>query len=145
MSTTQKTQPETVTNKISAGYLKRIDDACTDLRFAWEQLEAAVTEFNEEMQQKYQTDVVSLLDDYNAKVEEANELRGSIADDMQNYFDNKSEKWQESDKGQEYQAWMERWQEEFETVSIEEPTELDFDVPNYADNLGEDLPVEVGG
>lgn len=53
-------------------------------------------------------------DQFNVMLEEANEFRQEMNDLMQEYFDEKSEKWQEGDAGSTYQDWMGEWESELE-------------------------------
>jgi hypothetical protein len=74
---------------------------------------------------------------YNDAVVEFNTFRQGIEDDMQNYFDEKSEKWQDGDAGQNYQAWIEEW-----NTDIDELEEVNMDIPGDADEI-EQKPTEV--
>lgn len=69
--------------------------------------------------------------DLNAIVEEANSLREEIESDAQSYYDEKSEKWQEGDRGSSYSDWISSWQnevEEVEEVSLDTVARVE-DVP----------------
>lgn len=69
------------------------------------------------------------VDDYNAAINEAKEFLEEVAGDWRSEFDEKSEGWQESDKGQEVSDQLESMEnyspEEFELADIEA-----FDVPD---------------
>jgi hypothetical protein len=137
-----KTAVETVTNKLSAGYHKRLDEAEVKVRQAMEELTEAVEGWNEMVRTKWETDVNSFLADYQGAVSEANELRDQIHSEMVEYFDNKSEGWQQGDRGDAYQTWMDEWDHEFATFEIEAPEEIDTPEDDVAD-LMEQLPREV--
>jgi hypothetical protein len=47
---------------------------------------------------------------YNDVVENLNNFIEDQRSQMQNYFDGRSEKWQESDKGDAYQNWIDAWE-----------------------------------
>lgn len=62
------------------------------------------------------------VEDYNEEVRGYNELvqnlmdyRDELVADMQCYFDDRSERWQEGEAGQNYQSWMSDW----ETLEVE--------------------------
>ncbi len=63
--------------------------------------------------------------DFNAVVMEANEFRQAVVDSQQEYFDNRSEKWQESDAADEYQSWIDSWNQELEEIDDEQFEECD--------------------
>lgn len=48
---------------------------------------------------------------YNAVLSEAREMCDDILSTMEEYFDGRSESWQESDKAQSYSAWQDAWNE----------------------------------
>jgi hypothetical protein len=84
------------------------------------------------------------LEDWNAEVQDANNLVAYITDKQTEYFENRTESWQESDAGSDYSAWKEKIEDiEFETIddSVDE-----FDPANYqfdeADMLSE-MPESV--
>ena len=67
---------------------------------------------------------------YNEAIQNLNSFIFEIREEMQMYFDDKSEKWQESDKGFAYQEWIENWEVEFEEIEnfdeIELPVEAEL-------------------
>lgn len=50
------------------------------------------------------------LTEYNAKVQELRDYRDELLADMQCYYEEKSERWQEGEKGAAYQTWMDEWE-----------------------------------
>lgn len=107
-----------------------------DLIAAREAVEAAVVEFNETVQEAMPP-VAEAVDRYNTAVQAAAELAEEVASDIQNFIDDKSEKWQESDRGQEYATWAEEWNSPdlFEEVKIEFPSELETPEMEHGDTL----------
>ena len=65
------------------------------------------------------TELDDLAVQYNEKLQEIHELRDEIREEMQTYFDEKSEKWQESDAGQDFQTWIESWEEDVAQEAVE--------------------------
>ena len=87
---------------------------------AWAKVEAAQTEYR---------DAVSA----------ANEWRDNLHGDAQSYFDERSEKWQEGDAGQQYSAWLDTIGTEFdESDEIDEPEDLE--APEDVSESIEQLP-----
>ncbi len=71
------------------------------------------------------------IDDLNGTVTELENYRQSIFDQMEEYFDGKSEKWQESDTGTEYRDWMDEWSNA--TVdTMEDVEEVGIDIPDVS-------------
>lgn len=63
----------------------------------------------------------SAIEAYNAVLAEAREHCQEIAETAQSEWDEKSERWQESDKGVEAQAWITEWADA-DLEEVEEPT-----------------------
>lgn len=67
---------------------------------------------------------------YNEIVSNLNNFIIEQRDEMQMYFDERSEKWQESDAGSSYQDWIDAWDleigevEDFDDVEIPDESEL---------------------
>jgi hypothetical protein len=65
---------------------------------------------------------------YNLAADEMNNLLREIHDDMESYYNDRSEKWQESEKGEAYLSWMNEWDRAVEEVEAEEPAVNESDV-----------------
>lgn len=80
-------------------------------------------------QLKRKGELVNRIDDLhsqlNAAIEEAEELRDEIHTAMEEYYDARSEKWQEGETGEDYKEWMDEWETEFETVECDVSSNLD--------------------
>jgi hypothetical protein len=107
------------------------DDAKTELE---SKIEDLIREFNEKV-----------VDPLNEKL---NEVRGFVEDiknERQGEFDDKSERWQEGERGEAAQEWIQRYESaesELEEMSqIEVPT-LDIQIPD-AESILADLPFEM--
>ncbi|MDP9315983.1 MAG: hypothetical protein M3R24_34865 [Chloroflexota bacterium] len=82
---------------------------------------------------------------FNNAVELANSFTQQIAQLQQEYYDERSEQWQESEGGENYQEWIDEW----ESFSLDE-IELDLsdslvelsEGEEYADQL-EELPAKL--
>ena len=62
------------------------------------------------------------ISEYNALLDDAREFCADIAQTAQDEWDDKSEKWQESDRGTDCAGWIEGWRD----VELEELDEPDF-------------------
>jgi hypothetical protein len=120
--------------KKKAELVDAIRMANTDLQAAIEEYDKAVT--------AEQAKVKEALKAVNAKIQEAKEWAEGIASEMQEYYDEKSERWQEGDNGQQYSEWKDSY-ENFspDDLEIEFPEELEVVAADAADDL-ENLPDE---
>lgn len=79
---------------------------------------------------------------YNDVCQNVETFRDEVTTDMQSYIDERSEKWQDGDSGQEYTSWKETWDalecSGFETV--QEETVFDEELSSALS----DLPGEPG-
>ena len=123
--------------RLSKAQISELDTHVEKLGKAYAQVEEAWREFEAAHQE-----VASAVEAYNDAVQEAVGWRDDIVSQMQVYYDERSEKWQEGEAGEQYQAWIDEWEsasieEELECPELSELSEVD-----HADNLGE-LPQEV--
>src|SRR5215510_15034516 len=104
----------------------------------YEAFEEAVDDFNATQAEAW-NEVLAAEEAYNEAVTTANEWLGEVKEAIEEYVNERSEKWQESDRGQAYAAWLEAFSVELEESDLSEPAELTLDVDNAAGML-EDLP-----
>jgi hypothetical protein len=110
------------------------------------QVQTAIEEFQEKMQTLWNETVVLSVETYNEAVREADELRVEITDAQQEYYGNRSEKWQNSDAGSTYEEWQSSWENaEFSDANLSMPEiEIDLDVEFTHEETMRELPEEVG-
>ena len=60
-----------------------------------------------------------LQDELNSAIQEAEDLRLEVHDAQEEYFNDRSEKWQEGDVGTAYSEWMSEWDTELEQIECE--------------------------
>jgi DNA repair exonuclease SbcCD ATPase subunit len=77
-------------------------------------IEAAASELNE------------AIGKFNEALDDARALRDEVAGDIQDYIDDKSERWQEGDTGREWSA----WKDAIEGIDLDDVDEVDVDVPD---------------
>jgi hypothetical protein len=87
------------------------------------------------------TDVERSDRDYRQVIDGANTFIATIHEDQEDYFSERTEKWQESEKGQAYQEWMNEWDIEISPDELPEP-EMDGDLELYALEMLQELPEE---
>lgn len=81
------------------------------------------------------------VDQYNGAVGDAETFRDDIAQEMQDYWDERSERWQEGEAGLAYEAWIDAWTGA-DLEMIDCPELPDEPETAHADALDE-LPEEV--
>jgi len=84
---------------------------------------------------QYKIDAVGeAVSELNAMIVQINTFAEEVRQEQSDYFDERSEKWQEGDGGTEYCAWMTEW--EFALDELSDPTD-DVDLDGF-----ESLPEE---
>lgn len=126
--------------KLSRQQLQEKEQHVQKIREAKEALEREIGKFNTELG-VLRNPVEQALANLNDAVTAANEFRQGIADDQENYYDERSEKWQEGDNGSAYSEWKDSWGNEFSEVEMEFPDELEEPDCDAADDL-ETMPDE---
>lgn len=111
-----------------------------ELREAFTKLEDAIEQYNLTLDQAWQA-VQEAVDAHNAKVSEANDFASEVASDIESFVTDKSDKWQEGDRGQAYLAWQEAWNGDMDEVDLEKPDEISVPEDNVADIFA-DFPNE---
>lgn len=84
---------------------------------------------------KYNADVEA----FNEKLQEARGFCDDIANEIDNYISDKSDKWQEGERGEAYGAWRDEWQN-VDITDIE--TIADPEAPDFDADILDSLPVE---
>ena len=118
------------------------DEVANRLQDKYGELTAAIEAYNNAIQELWGPVEVA-MNEYNEAIGDANAWKTDRAQEMQEYIDERSEKWQESDKASEYETWKSQYEEDFEQVELEAPEGLsDGDVEDYSQLLWE-LPEGV--
>lgn len=102
-------------------------------------LESGLGKFNAAIQGLWEEHVTPALEAYNEALADASEFTGGIASDIQDYIGERSEAWQNGERGQAFTSWAEEWENiTLDDVSLEPPAELDLsDVNDHAEDLGQ--------
>lgn len=114
--------------KLSKTDIKERDELVSYLRTKSEVVHDRVQEVNEAIQSL--NDAIS---DYNATINDANEWAQQLVGQMEDFKEAKSEKWQDSDTGQQYDSWIQQWADDLE--EIDEVPDVDAPDMNAADDL----------
>ncbi len=102
-------------------------------------LEEAISTFNTAFEEAWGA-VDAALTEYNDALAEAKEFTDEIHGDRQNEYDEKSEKWQEGERGEIASSWLGEWEGiDLSEIEIEKPDEIDVPDLSHADDL-EGLP-----
>lgn len=120
---------------ISKADKSAIDKAAETLREKKAAVESAVEKFNEFVHNA-EDEIREAVTEYNAALEDAGSVADDIASRIRDYCDERSEKWQEGERGQSYQAWI----DEFETfdrseIEIDYPPDIEDPNMDHADEL----------
>ncbi len=128
---------------LTKDHLTKRDEIVAALRVAAEKVEAAISQFNANLEVAM-APVDAAVEEYNRVVEQAGELAVDVYFEAEADFCNRSEKWQDSEKGEEYQEWMDQWNNvSLELAEVGRPDELETPDLSAADTL-ESLPQEPG-
>ena len=128
--------------KLTQTHLASRDTLVAALNETYEALEDAVSEYNTTLAEAW-NEVLSAEEAYNAAVGEAQEWLKDRAAEIQAYIDERSEQWQDSDRGKAYGAWKETFDLSLDDSDLDEPDELHVQVDNHADTLSA-LPEALG-
>lgn len=123
--------------------LARRDEYVTNLRAEWRRVDKAVEAYNAAMSEN-KAELEKLIGHYNNELGEASGWMEDVCSRLSAEYDEKSEKWQESERGEAVRSWIDELEGldlEWE-VSPDLPEELQLDEPEHADTLDQ-IEVEV--
>lgn len=125
LSTTQANERDRLVKQL-ADLERKLETAFNDLNTAihsaWEKVEAIALE-------------------YNQAISEVEKWRDNTATNINDYYYNRDEHdWQTTQEGQDYETWMDRWNDdEFEEIELDPPDEIEWPELDAAQRL-KDLP-----
>ncbi len=114
-------------NRLNKEQIARRDELSASLRMKAEALEKSITAFNDKMVDEFRA-VSDAANDYDAAIDEAREWCSDLSGEIADAISEKSDKWQESEKGEAANS----WQGCFDDI------DLDFSIPDAPDDL--DMP-----
>lgn len=114
-------------NKISKTDIKQRDEIFTRIKQAAKNIEAKIEVFNKQKEaliEELQKEVTA----YNEAAKDFTTWKEDREEEIKEYFNSKSEKWQEGDKGQAVERWAESWNDfpEIEEIEIEDIGEIEL-------------------
>lgn len=119
--------------------IARRNALCALVQSAREDLDVAIAAYNTAMEEAF-VHVQTTADVYNGLIEEAKEWADTMAGQIQDYYECRSARWREGERGRAYDAWLEAYEEAlFEAADIEAPDPLEWDGQDVASIL-EGLP-----
>lgn len=135
-------------NKLKAELETEIEIFNEVMAEAWSAVETAIETYDSVASETW-SEVDGKQKELAATIQEANNFINEIHSDMESYYDDKSDRWYESERGESYLEWKDQWEEELEFEEVEQPGNLDFYQPDSIDmpeiNAGEvleELPEE---
>ncbi len=132
--------------RISKSAQADIDKTLDACREAAEELEAAIDAHNAALA-SIRDRLEAAVSTYNERIADLRSVYEDIASEARSYFEDRSERWQESDAGQTYSEWVDQLENiEMEDVDIEMPEELELpdSIPDFSE-LSWLPPEEPGG
>lgn len=130
--------------RISKSHQRAIDTAMDACRVATGELARAIDDYNAATA-SIRDRIEALLAKYNEKIAHLKAVYEDIARGASAYHQERSERWQASDAGRQYEEWIERLEEiEIEEAELEVPAlELPDSTPDFTDDSW--LPPETPG
>ena len=121
--------------KLSKEERERREEIASKLREQAEKVAGAVSAMNDAMTAAREI-VEAEVEAYNAIVSEAEEFAQDVASQADEAISEKSEKWQEGERGQAAEQWKGEWEGlQFDELSVDTLGDIDWDDPTHADDL----------
>ena len=121
--------------KLSQKDLKRFAEAKSEIEAAKSKVEAILNEAKSEIE--------DIVNNANTLRDEIYGAFDDLVNEAQSYYDEKSEKWQEGDNGQQYQNWIQKLEEIRDEIGDDISVDLDESVDLEAfDNIANSLSDE---
>jgi hypothetical protein len=127
LSKAQQTTHETISAKLSGSR---------------EDLKGAVSTFNDKVAALFAEIVQPEVDAFNAAATESNEFLQEVHEEMDSFYEDRSDKWKEGDAGSAYEDWKSSWEMEIGEVELEEPAAYDEPEMDGVDEF-EELALEA--
>lgn len=121
--------------KLDKSDLKRKQELVDQSQELFTALETAIEAFNETLEAAKET-LIEAVTAYNEKLSEFKEFTDDIASQGDDALQEKSEKWQEGDRGSSAQEWINEWENvEFANFEPDLPDTITLDVEAPGDTL----------
>lgn len=124
--------------KLDKARTTELADLVRRLEAAKSALETEVDRFNAILFNQFD-EVKASVDSYNDLVRETNDFLAATYADMEIFFSEKSERWQEGERGEAYSTWMNEWGISLGDIQIDAVDEIEMPDCDHAEQL-ENLP-----
>lgn len=121
-------------NKLSKQQEREKEDHAQTIERKKEALEEALAAFNKKVDEAKQP-VEEALSDLNGAIDDASRWLEETNGEMDSYYNERSERWQEGDKGSAYSEWMNSYGSELEQVELELPEEVEMPEVSHPETL----------
>jgi hypothetical protein len=129
--------------KLSKSDIARRDELTEAVRNARSELDDEINAYNEKLGE-LKAEVETALNAYNEKLADLKSWAEDIASEADSEWNDKSERWQEGDKGEAARTWIDEWQGfSAEDIEIEWPEDVSIDTMDDAADDVEQLPEEA--
>lgn len=121
--------------KLSKQDVERRDEYVKELRAAADVVEDAINVFNASMRDSWET-AKQAIGKYNEIIAGVAGWRDDLVNQLESDIEEKSERWQDSEKGQSANDWKSEWENlDLETYDIDMPDEVESETLSHADDL----------
>jgi hypothetical protein len=121
--------------KLNKAKLEQRDDLAKRLGEAFAQIESEIASYRDELE-KLRGPIEGSIEAYNAILAEAREFAEDIVTDASSAIEDKSEKWQEGERGQAAIAFRDAWEGlSLEDLELEWPDDVELEDPGHADEI----------
>src|SRR5262245_34126167 len=122
--------------KFTKTHLDQRDAFAKALRERYDDLSTLVEQYNTTMQTLWD-EIATAQDAFNQAIVDARDWLEGVEGEMEKYYNDRSERWQEGDAGQAYQEWMQSVNDcDLTEADLSAPTDLDEpEGADAADNL----------
>lgn len=122
--------------KLTKSDLQRRGDLAGEMNALRDALNEKIDELRGKIEGEVE-DIKTARDELNEKIQEANEWQRDVASEHRSNFEEKSERWQQGDRGQAVEEWIGELEAELDEADVDEVVEMCFD--NCDCTAGEDI------
>lgn len=111
--------------KLSEQQIKEQEIYIVKIKELQEKLTEEIDRFNKQVSDMWQRKVGRAAEKLNETLRDADSFREQVHAEMEEYFEERSEKWQTSEEGEKFSAWLDSWEALIDEVELEEPVPID--------------------
>lgn len=130
--------------KLGKTEVQEFNEILNVARESYEEINSAIEKYNQSCEELWEA-IEAAKEKYNTALDDALNFTDQVSNEMTDYFEERSEKWQESEKGDAYREWIDEWENiSLDRCNIEQPEPIEeFD--SDAIDLLEELNTEFDG